>query len=242
MLGPNAKENLMAIVKYGGGVAQMSGALAGNVYARNSTSNYVRILTKPINPNTDRQVAVRASLAFLTDRWATDLTQAQRDAWDLYASNVSVKNRLGDDIYISGFNHYLRSNVILKVQAATVVDDGPTNFTLPEEDPVFAITASEATQVITAAYDDTLAWCDEDAAHMWIFQGQPQNAQRNFFAGPWRFALDVAGDGTTPPTSPAAVAAVFAIAENQRQWCYARIQRADGRLSNRFRHSVLVAS
>ncbi|GAH13494.1 unnamed protein product, partial [marine sediment metagenome] len=50
----------MSLVKYGGGIVQMSGSIAGNTFARNRYGNYVRARTKPINPNSDRQVVVRA--------------------------------------------------------------------------------------------------------------------------------------------------------------------------------------
>ncbi|GAI58374.1 unnamed protein product, partial [marine sediment metagenome] len=39
----------MALVKYGGGITQMSGSIAGNTFARNRYGNYVRSRTKPIN-------------------------------------------------------------------------------------------------------------------------------------------------------------------------------------------------
>lgn len=225
----------MALIRFGGGVVQMSGSIGGDVFARNRYGNYNRARTKPTNPNTARQQQVRAALAFLTDRWAQTLTAANRAAWNLYASNVSMKNRLGEAIYLSGFNHYIRSNVPLKQFVLTLIDAGPVVFELPSKDPTFAITASEATQQITCAYDATMDWADETGAHMFFYQGQPQNAQRNFFAGPWRLGGSQAGVTGAPPASPKLVNAAFAIAELQHQWCYARIIRADGRLSEPFR-------
>jgi len=232
----------MALVKFGGGITQMSGSIGGNTFARNRYGNYVRAKTTPINPNTALQQTVRAAMAFLTDRWSQDLTAAQRIAWNLYATSVQVKNRLGEDCYLSGFNHYIRSNMILKQLGLTIVDAGPTTFELPEQDPTLAVTGSEATQVLSVVYDDTLPWCDEDEAHMFLFQGTPQNAQRNFFAGPWRAGVPVSGDSVAPPASPEAMAAVFAVAELQRTWIYARIIRADGRLSNPFRADCFIAA
>lgn len=232
----------MALVKYGGGITQMSGSIGGNTFARNRGGNYVRAKTIPINPNTGLQQVVRAAMAFLTERWSGTLTAAQRTAWNLYASSVAVKNRLGENVFLSGFNHYVRSNMIRKQLALTVVDAGPTTFELPEQDPTLAVTGSEGTQVLSVVYDDTLAWLDEDDAHLFLFQGSPQNAQRNFFAGPWRAGVQVDGDSVTPPTTPEAMAAVFPITELQRQWIYARIGRADGRLSEPFRADSFVAA
>jgi len=225
----------MALVKYGGGIIQMSGSLAGNTFARNRYGNYVRARTKPTNPKTALQQAVRSAVQILTTRWGQTLTDVQRTAWNLYASSVSMKNRLGETVKLSGFNHYIRSNATLMTIAVAPVDDGPTIFELPEADPLFAVTASEGTQNITVTYDDTLEWDTETGGFLLMWQGQPQNAQRNFFAGPWRFLTAVAGITGAPVASPKITAVAFAMAELQRQWVYARILRADGRLSEVFR-------
>lgn len=232
----------MALIKFGGGVTQMSGSIGGTTFARNRYGNYARARTKPTNPNTAAQQAVRASLAFLTNRWAQTLTAVQRAAWNLYGANVVMQNKLGESMNLSGFNHYVRSNSMLKRASQTLVDDGPVIFEIPDSDPTFSITASEATQQITWTYDDTLAWDTETGGFLYLFQGQPQNAQRNFFGGPWNFNALVAGIDAAPVASPAVNGVISAIAEGQRQWVYARIQRSDGRLSAPFRADAFIAA
>lgn len=224
----------MALVRFGAGIVAMSGSIAGDVHARNRSGNYVRARTKPINPNTARQVEVRSAVTLLAARWASTLTAIQRTAWGLYADSVAMKNKLGETIFLSGFNHYIRSNVILVQTGNTIIDDGPTIFELPEKDPTMSITATEAGQTIAVAFDDTLPWANETGAFLFTFQGSPQNAQRNFFIGPWRQMNQIVGDDATPPVTPSVQPAVFAVAEGQHQWIYARIARKDGRLSERF--------
>lgn len=232
----------MALIKFGGGIVQMSGSIAGNTFARNRFGNYVRARTKPVNPNTSGQQAVRNAMSELVGRWSSILTAAQRTAWTLYASSVSMKNRLGEDVNLTGFNHYIRSNAFLMRSGGTVVDDGPTTFNLAEQDGAFAVTISEATQLISVAFDDTLAWLDEDDAHMIVYCGQPQNPTINFFAGPWKYAGAIAGDSSTPPTTPTTIATPFVVTEGQRVWVKARIVRADGRLSEAFRADCFGAA
>lgn len=232
----------MALLKFGGGITEMRGSIAGNTYSRNRYGAYARARTKPVNPNSARQQSVRAALAFLTERWSATLTAAQRAAWNLYGSNVVMTNKLGESINLSGFNHYIRSNTILKLLGITVVDAGPVVFEIPEADPTYAIAASEATQQITTTYDDTMDWADENDAYMFGFQGSPQNAQRNFFGGPWRYFMGIAGVNGAPPASPNLTAVQFPIAELQRDWCYARIIRADGRCSQPFRADCFVGA
>lgn len=232
----------MALVKFGGGIVQMSGSLGGNTYARNRSGNYVRARTKPVNPNTVRQVAVRAALAFLTDRWAQTLDAAQRTAWNLYASSVAMKNKLGESIYLSGFNHYIRSNSWLARLGAATIDDGPVVFEIPAQDPTMSVTISEATNTFAITFNDGMDWVSEDGAQMILYNGQPQNPQTNFFAGPYRFMNSIAGNNGAPPATPLDRAASFVYSEGQRAYVYARIMRADGRLSEKFRTDTFCAA
>ena len=219
-----------------------SGSVGNLTYSRNRFGAYARARTNPVNPNSERQVAVRTALSFLTNRWSQGLSQAQRDAWDLYGESVAMVNRLGITIFLTGFNHYLRSNVINKQHGNPVIDDGPTIFELPDQDPTMAITASEAAQQISTSYDDTLDWASETGGFLWLFQGSPQNPQRTFFNGPWRKMDVVVGVDAAPPAGPRLSTVQFAIAEAQRQWVYARIQRADGRISEPFQVEILVGA
>lgn len=231
---------LVASGPQGGGAA--SGSVGSLVYSHNRFGLYVRNRTVPVNPSSSRQALVRSCLQQLTDRWGQTLTVAQRAAWGVYASNITVKNRLGQDVLLTGFNHYLRSNVARLQPGATIIDAGPAVFELPEADPTFAVTASEATQQISFTFDNALAWANEDEGHLIKFAGLPQNPQRNFFGGPWRLVGLVDGDSVTPPTSPDAQDSPWPIVEGQRLWCYGRITRADGRLSAPFRADCFVGA
>lgn len=232
----------MASIKYGGGIVQMSGSIAGNTFARNRSGNYVRARTKPVNPKTDLQSLVRTALANLTDRWARILDAPQRLAWNDYAAGVSMKNRLGEAINLTGFNHYIRSNAIRAAHAKAVIDDGPVIFELPATDPKFRITATEDPQQISLAFDDTMDWAKENDAYIFGFGGRPQNAQRNFFGGPWRYAFAEKGDSVDPTSSPQLSGSPFHISEGQHLWYYLRISMADGRLSEPFSDDTFVAA
>lgn len=232
----------MALIKYGGGIVQMSGSIAGNTYARNRYGNYARARTKPTNPNTGLQQAVRTAVAQLTMRWSQTVTAVQRAAWNLYADNVAMTNKLGETMHLSGFNHYVRSNAFLQAYNKTIVDAGPVIFELPEADSLFSITATEGPPAINVTFDDTLDWDNETGGYLIYYQGAPQNPQRNFFDGPWRLLSYTAGVTGAPVASPVVESPVFGLSQGQRQWVYARILRADGRLSQPFRADTFCAA
>lgn len=225
----------MALVKYGGGIVSMSGSIAGNTFARNHYGNYIRARTKPVNPNTALQQAVRSSLALMAYRWAQILDKDQRDDWNEYGSKVAMKNKLSETIYMTGFNHYIRSNSIRQQNGVALIDDGPKIFLLPTHDETFAITTTEASQEFEITFNDALAWSLETGAYMFLYQGSPQNAQRNYFNGPWRKLGLIAGVDSTGASSPDTKAVIYPVAQFQHQWVYARIARLDGRLSEPFR-------
>ncbi len=231
----------MALVKYGGGIIQASGSIAGNVFARNRFGNYMRARTKPVNPNTALQQTIRNALTQLTVDWSTTLDDTKRTAWNLYASSVAMKNRLGEVVYLTGFNHFLRSNIIRLQAGLAIIEAGPTIFELPEKDPTLLITAVGATDKLSVNFENTLDWAEETGSYMFKYQGRPQNPQRNFFGGPWRYMGKVAGDDAKGITSPDEQDSVFVMTALQRQWIYCRIGRLDGRLSQPFYASCVVA-
>lgn len=232
----------MALIKFGGGIIEMRGAIAGNVYSRNRGGNYARAKTTPVNPNTSRQQTARNALNALVARWNNVLTAAQRTAWNLYASSVAMLNRIGETTYLTGFNHYIRSNHWLMTQALTIVDAAPTTFTLGSADGLFAITVSAGTQLASVVFDETLDWVDQTTGYEFVHAGIPKNAGVNFFDGPWRYGGMEQGDDTTPPTSPYTFTWPYVVVAGQNVWAYARILEGDGRLSERFRAQAIVGA
>jgi len=225
----------MALIRYGGGIIQMSGSIAGNTFARNRYGNYARARTKPVNPKTELQSEVRTVMAYLAERWAETLTDEQRIAWNDYGAGVAMKNKLGEVVHLSGFNHYIRSNAYLRRREETVVDAGPTNLTLPEQDPTLYITTEVHEQRFNIHFDDTMDWCSETDAWLFMLQGKPQNPQRFFFDGPFHGVKDKAGVSNGGISSPEQSTNLWVVAEGQKVWYQLRIQRADGRISEPWR-------
>jgi len=232
----------MALIDYGDFVAGASGSIGGTTYSHNRYGAYARQRSVPVNPNTSRQSYVRNLMATLTQYWNNTLTSTQRSQWANYAANVSVLNRLGKAVYLTGLNHFVRSNIALLQAGFPQVDAGPVILTLPETDPTMSATMSEATQQLSIAFDDGLDWVDEDEAGLLIHVGKPVNQSINFFGSPFRFADAIEGDSGTPPTTPAAIASPWVVQEDQKVFVQARIVRADGRLSNFFRTDCVCAS
>ena len=231
------------LVKFGGGVIDARGSIAGNVFSRNRYGNYVRARTTPINPQSGRQSAIRTIVSYVTTLWLGLLTQAQRDAWNVFASNVPTTNKLGESIFLSGFNQFVKSNIVAVNLGLAPVSAGPVIFTLPGEDTDFTAALDAGTGKISVGFDPLRDWVDEDDGALVVQAGIPVNASVQFFGGPWRHAGHVQGNLALPPTSPDATIDIpFAVADDQKVFVRAKILRADGRVSDWFRVSAIVAT
>lgn len=225
----------MALIKYGGGIVQMSGSIAGNTHARNRFGNYMRSRTKPVNPKSARQMGARILMMYLAEQWReSPMTDAIRTAWQTYADSVNWLNKLGEVVKLTGFNMFIRGNAAKIAAGGTLVTAAPTDLGLPPGDPLFAVTGSAATQLLSVVFDTGFDWVDEDEAWFSVLMGLPQSPSRNFFGGPFRFGGSEEGDSVSPPTSPFTFTAPFTLVEGQKVWCEARIIRADGRSSTLF--------
>lgn len=222
--------------------SQASGSIGGTTYSHNRYGMYVRSRTTPVNPSSGRQQSVRNIFSQLTDHWNQQLTAAERTAWNLYASNVTKKDKMGQDINITGFNHFIRSNSVVLLAGNSIIEPGPTTFSLAETDESIVATISEASQQISLAFDTNLDWVGETNALLMVLMSKPQNGGRAFIDPVLRYADEIDGDSVTPPTSPQTMTVPFAVAQGQAVFVQCRILRADGRLSEPFRYTATVAS
>jgi len=204
----------MALIKYGGGIVQMSGSIAGNTHARNRFGNYMRARTKPVNPNTARQVTARSRLALLAEDWREVLSDAQRIAWNTYAAGVSWLNGLGEVVHLTGFNMFCRTNAAY-MQVSSRQNTAPVILST-EGGAGMLISIGDPQNPTRSFFGGPWRY------HGWIGGTIP---------GP-----------TSSPDGPTAVDC-FTLSEGARVWVKANIIRADGRLSTPFEApSVLVGA
>ncbi len=221
-------------------LTQISGSVGGLTGSHNAAGMYFRARAIPVNPSTPQQIALRNIVTTLSTAWGDILTPAQRNAWDLYGDNVAMTNKLGDAIFISGMNHYVRSNTPLLQAVLPRIDTAPPIFNLGTfTEPT--MTASEATQQTSLAFTNTDAWAGEIGGFMFLWVSRPQSPTRIFFKGPYRFGDLVIG-AVVPPGTPHLNTAPFPFVEDQVLHARVRTARADGRLSGTVRIKTTAAA
>lgn len=220
----------MALIK-SAVLSAISGSIGGTTFARNRAGSYARNRSIPVNPNSTGQISARTTMANLVSAWATELTAAQRAAWDSYAAAIPWLNRVGETTYLTGQNHYIRSNAARLAHGLTRIDPGPTTLTSPAGTDV-TISAVDTVADVGIGFDDSDTWASEDGAALLVQISREVTPTTNFFKGPWRVLTAVEGDSVTPPTSPDSVTDPFGV-HNSGNKLFIRyaFTRADGRLS-----------
>jgi hypothetical protein len=121
----------MAKIVTGGGVAAISGKSGGTVFARNKGGAYMRNFVKPTNPSTVYQEEARDRLTQYSNEWRT-MTDAQREAWNAWAAEHPILDRLGAAKTLTGAQAYTKINT-----NRDLAGDATTNSTVPS-DPAWA--------------------------------------------------------------------------------------------------------
>lgn len=222
----------MALITPGPLVTVISGSQGGTTFSRNRYGMYTRNRTKPINPNSARQISARERFNTLATYWRDTLTQPQRDAWDTYAAGTNWQNRVGQVVQLTGMNHFIRSNNFRLVAAKAVVPAAPLVFGLPAQEDLWSHATDSVAQQVTVTYTFPTDVDDQD---YFFYQGKPVDGSRVFFAGPWRLAVTVFGNNGAPPVSPKISASSYVVSAGQKSFLYCRRLDDDMRLTEPFR-------
>lgn len=219
----------------------LSGSVGGITASHNRGGTYFRNRAIPVNPNSLFQQAVRDAVSQLSTAWGNDLATAQRDGWEAYGAAVGVQNRIGETIFLTGQQMYIRSNVPALQAAIPRQDDAPVildlgSFTAPT---LSGVTSGPGTASI--AFTNTDDWANEDDSAMLVYASRGHSPTINYPNVSMRFADKIDGDATTPPTSPASILLPFEPAVGQRVFLQGRVIRADGRLSSLWRLNGIVS-
>lgn len=182
----------MAIIRFGGGVSEARGSIAGNTFSRTRAGAIIRNRITPVNPNTAAQSGRRAAFQNVTDGFK-ELSKQAVDDWNAAAQNVSRLNALGETYTPSGKQLFMQAylNRILQDPAVDIVATASdtlnaivSNNNLPAM-PTFEVDLVNTADVLTAITLDPIGAIDENATHF-IVEATPQllpsitNARRYF--------------------------------------------------------------
>ena len=164
-------------------VTMISGSIGGMTFLRSRTYPLVaRARVKPVDPHTLPQSMQKAEFNNASIHWKK-MTQADRDAWDFFASGTPYTNRLGDTVFYKGKQLYIAIRGFIHWATPAI---GYSAFDTARGTPgwlaqptcVFGV-ASPTTQQITITNQA------DEAACLTMKASTAQNHSRIFWKGPW---------------------------------------------------------
>jgi hypothetical protein len=175
-------------------LSAIRGSINGTVFSQNKSGPYTRNRSLVVNPNSPSQQFARGNLAAAAQAWKA-LTEPQRETWRSYAAATPVTNRLGNTIYLSGSNMFVKTNAFRGILSLTMTPTAPVLPGLAEA-PIWpaanypTLTDSGSTPPDTIKdYSFTAGVGSVSAlAHYAYWISRPLSAGVSFYKGPWNYA------------------------------------------------------
>lgn len=129
-------------------VSEIRGKIASTVFSRNRGGAVIRNRIKPINRRSIGQSTRRQVLGSLASSWR-GLTQANRDSWNNAAQNFPLQDTLGQTIYLSGEQLYVRFNANLILIGESEISAAPAPFAFS----IFTAALTAEDDTVAASFD-----------------------------------------------------------------------------------------
>jgi hypothetical protein len=113
-------------------LSDASGSVGGLNASHNKGGPYLRAKPHPKNTPTTPRSRSRSGLSAFSNHWR-NLSDVLRNRWDTYARNVPIASPNGRPGLLTGYHHFIRSNLSrLSIPGmVTVLTYAPTSFSLP---------------------------------------------------------------------------------------------------------------
>lgn len=211
-------------------LSQASGSVGGLTYTRTPSGMVIRARSMPVNPRTARQQDIRNAMSILAGRWSATLTDEQRESWTVYAGNVKVRNKLGDQVSLSGIAMYTRCNTPRLQTGSGPIDSAPTDMTVGDPISNGALTIDTGVPTYEFSYDPV------PTASVAIYLSTGQSAGINFFKGPYRL------NSGTPSSGLVTLVGDPSWVVGNKVFARARLMYGDGRLSPATEYATTVTN
>lgn len=117
----------MAKILLGATIGDARGSAGATVYSKNQFGAYIRQKVSPVQPRTPRQTQVRQQFSNMSKRWASVLTDSQRNGWLGLAAANPQPDVFGNPQILTGLQMYQLVNRNLQEIGVVIVDAAPAN-------------------------------------------------------------------------------------------------------------------
>jgi hypothetical protein len=195
----------MAKFTPGAVVSEIRNKIAATVFTKNAAGAAIRNRVTPVNRRSTNQSNRRQRLASLASSWR-GLTDAQRASWNAASASFPTQDNLGQTIFLTGEQLYIRcnANLLLIGQAQITSAPTPTSFAVLA---LGAISFDASSGTATVAFTPTPV----PAGYTLVIRATaPVSAGKSFVSqSEFKFIQVVAAAGASPANIAAAYIALF---------------------------------
>lgn len=182
----------MAIIRFGGGIADARGSIGGTTFSRNGSGPLIRQRTAGVQPRSTNQHVYRSRASDLAKRFSASLTDAQRASWRSFAQSNPTLNRFGNTLVLSAIAMYTKLNSIILLANGLVIDDPPPSLSVSSPTALSISAASGSPGSISVTITDPSVTADE-LAFVWVTSALPSG--RSFVSTELRYTHSPNADG-----------------------------------------------
>lgn len=166
----------MAKIRPGGLVGQISGSIGGDTFSRNKGGPYVRNRAIPVTSTTDAAMAAKNRLALASQQWQA-LQPSERLAWETWAQQRTITDRLGEQIQLSGHQSFVTTRTRQELSGDPLIDLPPV---LPPPTGLTELSVDATFAAETLAVDVTFAPELSVNTRLWIWAAATASAGVNY--------------------------------------------------------------
>jgi len=185
-------------------VSEIRNKIASTVFTKNKAGASIRNRVTPINRRSPAQTNRRQILASLSAQWR-GLSEAERNSWNNAGSSFPQTDNLGQTIFLTGEQLFIRCNANLLLTGNAQITSAPT----PTSFDVLSFTSLTATAddgVISLAFAPTVPAGYE----MVVRATAPVSPGKSFISSSaFRFVKSIAPAATSPQVLTSEYAAVL---------------------------------
>lgn len=117
----------MALAKMGGGIVEITGKFAGNVFKRDASGQHTQALPRTLKRNpSSSQRTQRNAWRRCNVYWLKNMTEANRTLWMMYAASHPTTNKQGSQITLTAYQSFLSINLVRAANNLTITATPPT--------------------------------------------------------------------------------------------------------------------
>lgn len=183
----------MAKFTPGPAVAEIRGSVGGNTFSQNRFGAYIRRRSVPTISTTDPAQVSKTALQFVTQQWA-QIDPGARNAWRNFAQQFPVTDSMGQQIFLTGHQWFVKLNCRLRRIPGPIEPSPPDTPGFPSFLTAVIDTFPSVANIELTSIFPTL----ETDQHIWVYTAITNSPGKTWVENLYRLTSQIEGAGDLP--------------------------------------------